>query len=405
MTRRTVLGLVVPATLCSANDDSKSLTELKTPAGPESGYYNLVLSPQGQPYLSWLESGAERALLWSRFQNGAWSAPRKVTTAASANLLANWADFPSLCPLGDGRMAAHWLVRHPVDKFATSIRIGFSDDDGRTWRLIFQAGESLTSDYSGFVALARTRGGFGAVYLSPPANAPKAAQVASHGDHEEEHLKTLRWAEFGNTGALVSDEEIDADVCTCCQTSAVVASGGPVVAYRDHDGEVRDIAVIGREGGKWSRPRPLHRDDWRINACPVNGPSLAARGSSVAAAWFTGAGNNPRVQIAFSKDGGRTFLPPVRLDGGNAIGRACASMLDDGTVVAVWIERTTSGEHVMRVRRASPDGRLGPVVDVSAVGTGRASGFPRIVPVDGGRLMAAWRTDRVRTGLLPMPGL
>ena len=70
-------------------------------------------------------------------------------------------------------MAAHWLVRHPVDKFATSIRIGFSDDDGRTWRLIFQAGESLTSDYSGFVALARTRGGFGAVYRASDRQIPR----------------------------------------------------------------------------------------------------------------------------------------------------------------------------------------------------------------------------------------
>ena len=40
----------------------------------------------------------------------------------------------------------------------------------------------------------------------------------------------------------------------------------------------RDINVTRLEQGKWTPERPLHVDGWQIDACPVNGPALAAGG-------------------------------------------------------------------------------------------------------------------------------
>src|SRR6185436_12033224 len=97
-------------------------------------------------------------------------------------------------------------------------------------------------------------------------------------------------------GTKISDALLDPDVCTCCQTVAALTDEGPIVAYRDHSSdETRDISVVSMQNGQWTRPRAVHRDGWRMNACPVNGPALIASGKRVAVAWYTGADEKPRV--------------------------------------------------------------------------------------------------------------
>jgi len=44
-------------------------------------------------------------------------------------------------------------------------------------------------------------------------------------------------------------------------------------------------------------------------ACPVNGPAIAAHGSSLWAAWYTGSSNTPKIRLAYSSNSGGTFLP------------------------------------------------------------------------------------------------
>ena len=59
----------------------------------------------------------------------------------------------------------------------------------------------------------------------------------------------------------------------CCPTTAVMTSDGPIAAFRNRtEDEIRDIYVSRLENGKWTEPRAVYRDNWKINACPVNGP-------------------------------------------------------------------------------------------------------------------------------------
>ena len=385
ITRRTACALI-PASLFAA-------TEVDT--GPDSAYYSLTSTPDGELLLSWIEADPQRTLFCSRLSGSSWSARQVV--ARDPQLLLNWADFPSLCALSRGRLAAHWLVRHPVEKFATSLRIGFSPDGGKTWQTVFQAGEKLTDDYAGFVSLTPTRNGFAAVYLAP---SPGSTPTGGHGDHDA-NLKTLRWVEFNDNGDVRSQAEIDPDVCSCCQTSVVLTSAGPVAAYRDHTGPRRDISITRRVNGRWSQPQPLGSDRWEINACPVNGPALDVRGRDVVAAWFTGAQDHPRVQVAFSSDAGATFRPAVRVDGGQPIGRVGVLRLNDGSAVVSWLERGPSGTATVRLRRAHPDGGAGAHVDVAAVPAARTSGFPRIAGYKQ-YVAVAFRSNRVRTSLVPL---
>src|SRR5919197_741880 len=71
-------------------------------------------------------------------------------------------------------------------------------------------------------------------------------------------------------------------------TAPVITSEGVLAAYRNRsDDEVRDIYVSRLVQGRWSEPSVVHADNWRIPACPINGPALAANGRNVAIVWYT----------------------------------------------------------------------------------------------------------------------
>jgi hypothetical protein len=204
-------------------------------------------------------------------------------------------------------------------------------------------------------------------------------------------------------GQLGPETILDGRVCDCCQTDAAVAEGATVVLYRDRSSEeVRDISVVRLVDGTWSEPRPLARDGWEINGCPVNGPAVAAAGREVAAAWFTAANEKSRVSVAFSADSGATFRPPIVVDDGRPLGRVDVVLLAQEVALVSWLEQAPKGVE-LRVRQVSPDGVRGDSLTVADSGAARSSGFPRMVE-SAGEVVVTWR-DRsepptVRTAVL-----
>jgi hypothetical protein len=106
-----------------------------------------------------------------------------------------------------------------------------------------------------------------------------------------------------------------------CPTSAAVTDRGPVVVYRGRQEAsgtrpsavdpsrptVRDIYITRLERDHWTKPHAVYPDNWVINACPDNGPSVDADENSVVVSWWTHSGDRPKVQVAFSNDAGDTF--------------------------------------------------------------------------------------------------
>ena len=121
----------------------------------------------------------------------------------------------------------------------------------------------------------------------------------------------------------------------------------------------------------------------------MNGPHLSARGRRVALAWYTGANNTPRVQVAFSSDAGATFGAPITVDEGQPAGRVATVMLPDGSVLVSWLERSGGDTASVRVRRVREREGAGAAVTVTASTSARASGFPRM-GLAGERVYFAW---------------
>jgi hypothetical protein len=370
------------------------IVELASPTAPGSGEPNLAVGPDGRVYLSWLEpapgtptSGASTrdgtfALKFSVRDGAGWSAPASVVQ--SDDLFVNWADFPSLAPLPDGSLAAHWLVRTGRGA-AYDIHLARSTDGGATWSPAVIPHRDGTVTEHGFVSLlADEDGRLVAVWLDGREYAEAGA-----GSHDPKGEMTIRTATIGPDGVLADEHLLDGRTCDCCQTAAALTADGPIVAYRDRSAdEVRDIVVVRRVGGRWMEPRVVHDDGWAIAACPVNGPAIAAEGRRVAIAWFTAARDTARVRLAFSDDAGASFGAPIRVDDGDPAGRVDVELLPGGGALVSWIERTGDGAEV-RVRRVEADGAIGPALTIAASSAERASGFPRMAR-SGDEVVFAW---------------
>jgi hypothetical protein len=342
-----------------------------SPAGADSGQPQLSTSDRGV-LLSWIEKAGTRATLkFAERRSSGWTEPRVV--ASGDDWFVNWADVPSVVRLANGSLAAHWLQKSAPDAYAYDVRLSYSKDDGRTWSEPFTPHHDGTPTEHGFASLFEMPGaGLGVVWLDGRAMKPE-----SHDGHGSGAM-SVRFAAFDLAWKQTSDMPIDSRVCECCPTAAAVTADGPIAAFRNRsDEEIRDIHVARFDNGNWSEPKAVREDGWKIAACPVNGPALSARGRDVAIAWFTVQNEQGRAFAAFSRDAGRTFGAPVRLDDTGSLGRVDIELLADGSAVATWIE-FASQRAQFRARRIERSGSTSAGLTIAGVERSRTSGYPRV---------------------------
>ena len=373
-----VVALIIATTLAVA---ASSIDDLSSPTGPGAAEPNLVVGKKGEIHLSWLEpADSGHALKIATYAGGKWSSPSVIRSGR--DFFVNWADFPSVAVLADGRLAAHWLQRTNKNTYAYGVRIAQSGDNGRTWSdPVTPHRDTVSTAEHGFVAMWPEGNGLGAVWLDGR---------KTGGGHEGHGEMTLMSSTLDRSGRLGAEQLIDGRTCDCCQNAVTIARNGPVVAYRNRtNDEIRDIYVSRRINGKWTEGKAVHADNWKINACPVNGPAIEASGDNVAIAWFTGARDTNKVNVAFSKDGGATFGSPIRIDGGQPGGRVDLVLLNDGSAVVSWLERTGGDTAAVQARLVSKNGKLGAVKTIATSSAARASGVPRMVR-SGNDVYFAW---------------
>lgn len=351
--------------------------EFEGPLG--SGEPHLAAGPAGEAMLTWLAPGTARrhALRVAVRRGRVWSAPQ--TMLESDSLFVNWADFPSLVALPNGRWVVQWLARVPGGTYAYHVRTAVSADQGRTWSRPLVPHRDASPREHGFVSLvADDDSTVGMIWLDGRAmTAPEQGEMS------------LRFTRLTTSGRLGPDERLDGRTCECCQTALVQTPRGLVAAYRDRSADgIRDIAVLRRVGDTWTAPVSVARDGWDYPGCPVNGPQLAASGDTVAIAWFTAPGGRARVFAAWSFDAGATWGAPIEVDAGRPLGRVDIELLGDGSAMVAWLETTDNAAEV-RVRRVRQNGRADAAFPVAETAQARSSGFPRMARV-GNELLIAW---------------
>lgn len=359
-----------------------------SPAIGDSREPELTTTPDARIILSWVEKVGEKryALRMASRNQTTWDEPR--TIGEGENWFVNWADFPSVISLNDGSLAAHWLVRSGTATYAYDVNIALSKDAGKTWSKPIVPHLDNTQTEHGFVSLVPLADGrLGAVWLDGRNMKDMKDQ---HGEGKPLPVSmTLRYAAIDGSGNISDDAQLDERVCECCQTSAAVTSDGVFAVYRDRSqNEVRDIYSVRQAGNAWASPQAVNADNWEINGCPVNGPSVAADGRNVVVGWFTGAGGAAHVKVAFSTDAGATFGGPIQVDDGETQGRVDVVLLPDRSALVCWLAGTPEGGEI-KVRRVEANGALGPAAVIAKTDISRSSGFPRMARL-GNEVHFAW---------------
>ena len=359
----------------AASGQVLKVSPLANPSGPESLQAHWGTASDGSPLLSWLEKSKEGSLsLHYAIRRGSeWSQARVVV--ANRQFFRQPAESPSVISFANGSLLAEWVEVPPGSGEAENLYVSASKD-GMKWTTPVMAHRDR----------------------SPVQHA--LASMTASGDDEasliwlealkgEDAPSALKRTVVNSSGAIVKEETLDSDVCTCCPTSIVKTAKGLLVAYRDHSPQdIRDIGIIRFENGRWQPSRILNADKWEINACPVNGPAAAARNNRVAVGWYTEAQDSPRTQLALSSDGGATFSKPIRISPGNSFGHTSVTLDDNGDAVVSWLEEGSGDAVRLLARRVTSAGVAGPVVEVSH-GAQRGIGYPRLLQA-GNETWIAW---------------
>ncbi|NOT73467.1 MAG: exo-alpha-sialidase [Cyclobacteriaceae bacterium] len=378
--------LAVGCSLERKEDVGAIIRQLPSPAKSESGEPFLTTSHEGVVYLSWIEARNDSSFLkYSYLNEDQWAEP--ITISLGRNWFVNWADYPVIA-INDKAIMAHFLERSGDSPYAYDVKLVASSDSGIHWTTPSRLHDDGKEAEHGFVTILPYKEDFFITWLDGRNTVMEGME-----EHEGHHgVMTLRAAIIDRTGKKLNEWELDDRTCDCCQTTAAITAAGPVVLYRDRSGEeIRDISITRLVNDQWTTPEAIHHDGWKINGCPVNGPHVAASNQLVAVAWFTAPSDSSRVNVAFSRDQGKTFENPIQVNDSTTIGRVDIEILDEESASVSWME----GDKI-KVARVYFDGRKEKPLIVATSSSTRSSGFPQMTR-RGDQLIFAWTDDDVKT--------
>lgn len=187
--------------------------------------------------------------------------------------------------------------------------------------------------------------------------------------------------------------------CECCRIALVRHDDGSVTAMWRHifAPNIRDHAVAQLfPDGRAGPVRRVSFEDWRIDACPHHGPSLAADAQRrLHAVWFSAAPQHQGVHYARLGEGGPETHRRV---GGEAAAHADLAVLGQRVVIA-WKE--FDGERTrLRALQSNDGGDSWREHELGA--TAGASDQPRVLTF-GGEFHVFWNTQERPLSLSILP--
>ncbi|NND62648.1 MAG: hypothetical protein HKN48_05595, partial [Flavobacteriaceae bacterium] len=352
-----------------ATTENSPVSALKNPSQTNSALPRLFSNGDAL-FFSWVTStDSLDHLNYSKFDGEKWQEPE--TIILGNDWFTNWADFPAIAE-NNGNLLTSFLQKSDSGTYTYDVKLNLLKRSDSSWKKNFKLHSDTTKSEHGFVSMRSYAGNsFLVTWLDGRETVGKG-----HGGG----AMTLRAALVFEDGTIDYDTLLDEKVCDCCQTSSAIGPDDEIlVAYRDRsDAEIRDISVVkwDKQIG-WGKPLTLGNDDWNIEGCPVNGPSIDSYNSSVAVAWFSGAEDEGKVNVVFSKEVGSNYGEAIRIDSGNATGRVDVVLLNESEAAVFWMEPEAEDE-LIRVMKVSSEGRKSTPITISKTTAERASGFPQM---------------------------
>ncbi|EDM43955.1 BNR repeat, putative [unidentified eubacterium SCB49] len=345
-------------------------------------------SNQNTLWMSWLHTkDSIDYLKFAAYTNDTWG---KTTTITSGkDWFVNWADFPDIA-VNEQTVLTNILQKSDSGTYTYDIKLNLvptnASSSSQKINDVLLHSDGTKSEH-GFVSLQPYgETSFYAVWLDGRNTAGMDHEThTGHGG-----AMTLRGAIVSETGMLSREEEIDNRVCDCCQTDLSITKNKEIlVAYRDRsEDEIRDIKIKkwNLDTG-WSAPITVGNDNWKIAGCPVNGPALASFDNDYAVAWYSGANDMPKVQLAFGEEDSIELSNPITINSNPTMGRVDLVMISKTEAVVTWME-DKGDDTLIQLLKVTKDGTKSNVITVSKTSSERASGFPKITVLKNNIMMA-----------------
>ena len=273
-----------------------------------------------------------------------------------------------------------------------------SVDGGKT----FGQPQSIVRDASSqrFPSLAITPGGSLFLFWID-----KRLVAAAKNNGEKRLGGSVAYAFSNDFGKTFQPEKIaNENSCECCRIGAAAdPKGGVAIIYRAiFSGGVRDHAVQMISESNLDKIHRVSNDEWKTDACPHHGPSIAiSQSGKIHTAWFTQGKVRKGVFYASSNNDGLNFSSPMRLGGADDNISRPYLLAIGKSVWLVW--KSFDGEkNSIYLRRSNDDGLTwsSPQVVVSA---GGYSDHPLLVRQND-EVFLSWLTRNDGYQLIPLGG-
>ena len=198
----------------------------------------------------------------------------------------------------------------------------------------------------------------------------------------------------------IAPQAVTGGVCYCCKTALVSGADGSIYAAWRHvyPGNIRDIAfTLSRDGGRTFAPPVRVSDDrWELEGCPDDGPAIAIDARNrIHVVWPTlvtsagrGAESAEKALFYSTSADGRTFSSRQRIPAEGTPSHPQVAIGSDGLIAIAWDEAANS-----RRRAALARVTLGPNDRPRferQVVSGDESGLYPVVAMTPGATITAW---------------
>lgn len=196
----------------------------------------------------------------------------------------------------------------------------------------------------------------------------------------------------------IAPQGVTGGVCYCCKTAIAAGPANSLyLAWRHvYAGNMRDIAfTVSRDGGRtFAPPVRVSEDKWQIEGCPDDGPSMAVDGQGIVhVVWpsvVTERGGPVKALFHAMTRDGRTFSPRERIPTEGQANHPQLAIDAAGTLAVAWDESGTGTRLLASATGALDAG--GRVRFVRSGGAREVGTYPVIVSPQAGRWVRAWTT-------------
>lgn len=390
------LALMVFSFLATAaNAQDAHQQHMKTGKTIELGTAALV-DPKGVIWTVHKQAdGAAQFLVLQKSADGGatWSAPQRIQREPEA-ISADGENRPKLAFGSKGELYISYTK--PLAKpYTGEIRFIRSLDGGRTFEpptTVHANRDMITHRFDAMTVDPRGR-----IYV---AWIDKRDAETARARKQDYVGAAIYYAVSDDRGATFrGDFKLADHTCECCRIALALAPGGKVMALWRHvfEPNVRDHAMAQlTPTGIVAAPRRVSFDDWRVDACPHQGPALAfAADGTRHQTWFALKGDEGGLFYANAAPGAQ-LGSPIRLGSEQADHAVIA--IHGKTVVLAW--RQFDGKGTAILSKVSRDSGLS-WQERELARTAQASDHPQLLNARDG-IVLVWRTQSDGVRVMPI---